>query len=72
MQFSVAMVNQMVKYECVLNFCAVNVLHSSEMLLYAVVKETTNEGWDGCIMIAQAAPAMFSAVSFELDSLTGC
>ncbi len=45
-QFSVAMVNHTVKYECALNFCVVNILHSSEMLLYAVVKETTDEGWD--------------------------
>ncbi len=44
-------VNRTVKYECALNFCVVNVLHSSEMLLYAVVKGMTNEGWDGCMMI---------------------
>ena len=68
-EFSVAMVNRTVKYECTLNFCVVNVLAQQWNTAYAVVKETTAEGWDGCLMTAFA---MFSAVSLELDSLTGC
>ncbi len=47
-EFSVAIVNRTVKYECALNFCIVNVLATA----YAVVKETTDEGWDGCMIIA--------------------